>query len=232
MDRTFIRQIRAALPETMPFTYFPDRESPWLLSEHLSEPVRLADLRRSPLARLAERPALRPVLAACGDGMLRPEDLAVLAEPERAMRPGLPRSGAADAALEVLLAQPWQSWFVTLDVWGSTSRQDWAWHQTSRCERNLVVQLNFPVEHQVDFWRCLRHSGKTLRETVEVRCHPIRQDGQITMGWARLDAEPWGEDLLIEELQSDWFREVDHLAAFPDQLSIRDRPSSITTAAM
>jgi len=35
---------------------------------------------------------------------------------------------------------------------------------------------------------------------------PVRRDGPITMGWARLDMDPWGEDLLIEEIQTDWLR--------------------------
>ncbi|MEM7507679.1 MAG: hypothetical protein AAF415_13135 [Pseudomonadota bacterium] len=222
MDPVFIRQLGLMLPPIMPFTYTPDRESAWRLYHALDGDARLADLRNSPLAPLVARPGVAPLVAASGDGILRHADLRALAYPDRAFGKN-PLSPAGERAVRALMDTVWHRYQLSLAHWGTTRRTDWSWQQTSRPEPSLVLQLNFPASHQSDFWRAVQHCGKILRGRMECQSHPTRDDGVITAAWARLDGEPWGEEVLIEELQSDWFRRALQLQRHPHSLQIRDR---------
>lgn len=196
---TFIRQ---CLPEPYGFPYHPDRESPWLLSRQLTAPSKIAVLRGTRLGKFLDRPAVRPIVAACG-GVLAPDDLRPAALPEKhALTPDLSR--AAEAGLTAAFAQPWQDFEMTLTAWG-TQAHNFNWSQMSRRGGNLVLQMGFPSDHGALMGRYL---GAKPRKEYEYTAHPIRQTGRPTLAWARLDIDLERGEALIEEVQSDWLRFV------------------------
>ena len=193
-----IREIRAILPEALPFMYTPDRESPWLLAARMPVQARVSDLKAGPLAPLLSRPLVRPVVARSG-GLLQRGDVAATAEPFGDPAP----TPAGLAGQSVAWAQDWRAYVLSFDIWGD--RQHHAWSQVSRPGANLVVQVGFPLDHASLFHRYL---GKGDRAKFEFDGHPIRTAGTPTMSWARLDICLASGTALIEEVQSDWFRNV------------------------
>ena len=209
MQPSFREELGTMLPDQIVFPYFAEREAPWLLSQRLHDgPARIADLRRGPCASLLMRPGVREVIANCGDGRITPARLAPLADPLDAFgrEHALLGDRATEAALDVATAADWQDFTLSFDDWPNrTWRDDWRQLQLSRRGGNLVLQLNFPDSYRWEFYRVF---GAEARDWFEWYGHPVRDHGPITMAWARLDLDPWGRDLLIEELQSDWFREM------------------------
>ena len=117
------------------YRYFPDRQALWLLARALDgagEGARIADLRRGERARHLGRPAVKAIIAAKGDGVLTAADL------------------------EAAWPRRWQTYRLTLGRWGSASRRDAAYLQTSRPGWNLVLQMNFSKEHDAPFRRYVR----------------------------------------------------------------------------
>ena len=111
---------------------------------------------------------------------------------------------ASEAAFDVAAAADWTPFEVSFTTWGSMdANRCWRWAQISRKGENLVLQLNFPDRFTADFeyW-----GGKQLRRRLDSAFHPVRLDHRMTLAWVRLDFDPWGEDVLIEEIQSDWIR--------------------------
>ncbi|MCP5071906.1 MAG: hypothetical protein GY947_01260 [Rhodobacteraceae bacterium] len=191
--------IRRILPETSPFYYFPDRESAWLLSRLMEGDARVCELQRSPLAKLLNRPAVQPLVAACG-GRLQRRDLLPLAQCG---------SVTADSRVsrlgeQALFSGPLRGYELSLASWG-LEQSDWRWQQISRPGGNLVLQVNFPAEHASMFGRFMEWEHW---KQFEWYSHPVRRRGQPTMGWVRLDICLQTGVALIEEIQSDWFREV------------------------
>lgn len=195
-----VTRLRQELPRETPFTYYPDRESAWLLQALMPADTPVRALRRGPLAKLLDRPLIRP-LTARGDGVIRRGDAAVLAHADRLHGfDGL--SPATLAALERAFDLPWRDFELGFDVWGSS---DWRWAQTSRPGRNLVIQLGFPADHAALLERTV---GLQDRGKFECPDHPVRRTGRPTLAWARLDIDRAAGVALIEEVQSDWLRFV------------------------
>ncbi len=97
-------------------------------------------------ARHLGRPAVKAIIAAKGDGVLTAADL------------------------EAAWPQRWQTYRLTLGRWGSASRRDAAYLQTSRPGWNLVLQMNFSKEHDAPFRRYVRdHRDRPF----EFGGHPI-----------------------------------------------------------
>ena len=206
MHPSFRSELAALLPGELPYPYFPAREAPWLLLHRMSGPQKIAVLRRGPLAGLLSRPGMAEVLAACGDGTLSPRQLLPLADPLEAfgMERQLMTDRASEAAFDVAAAADWVPFNITFTTWGSMETGGyWRWAQISRKGENLVLQLNFPEHFVADFEY---FGGKVLRKRCETSVHPVRLDHKMTLSWVRLDFDPWGEDVLIEEIQSDWIR--------------------------
>ena len=193
------------LPGMLAYPYFRGREAAWVLHQRLDHPQRIAELRRGPLAGLLDRPGVSDTVRACGDGRLTGPRLLPLADPlhlfERER--SLPAEKPAEAAFAALCQSDVLPFVVTFDSWVSDGDKDWQWHQTSRRGTNLVVQVNFPDAYCDAFYSGF---GEHDRAMLEYWSHPVRRDGPITMSWARLDMEPGGEDVLIEEVQTDWLR--------------------------
>lgn len=203
------QDVARRLPDALAYPYFRGREAAWLLCQRLDRPARIAALRRGPLAPLLDRPGVRETVHACGDGRLTPGRLLPLADPlatlEGRVEPAFDR--AAEAAFAALCAADVEPFVVTFDAWAEDDPDDWRWNQTSRRGGNLVVQVNFP-EVYVDRFNAL--FGPARRAWLEYWTHPVRRDGPITMGWARLDMDPDSDEVLIEEVQTDWLRTIRH----------------------
>ena len=180
MQRSELEEIIACLPrgKTL-YQYFPDRQALWLLARAAGNGARIADLRRGEQAGLLGRPGVRAIIAAKGDGILTAADL--------------------DAAWP----RRWQTYRLTLGRWGSDSRRDAAYLQTSRPGWNLVLQMNFSKEHDAPFRRYVRdHRDRPF----EFGGHPIAGRRGRTLAWARLDVDLATGEALIEEVQNDWLR--------------------------
>ena len=205
MQPAFQNELGTMLPEEMVFPHFAEREAAWLLHQQMTGPTRIADLRRSDRAPLVDRPGVREVVAACGDGQITPQRLAPLADPLAAFRREreLAVDGASRKAFDLAMAADWQNYSISFAEWGKLG--DWREIQLSRQGANLVLQLNFPERYREAF---LRHFEPEVRRQLEYYGHPVRFFGAITLAWARLDFEPWSDELLIEELQTDWLRSI------------------------
>ncbi|MEL7099798.1 MAG: hypothetical protein AAGM84_13285 [Pseudomonadota bacterium] len=194
----------------MPFTYYPGRESAWLLAQMMAGDTPVPALRAGRAAPLMGRPVLQPLIAACG-GTLRQRDVLALAHAQNA---GL-WEGASPAglkALEPVFGADWHDYTLSLTEWGS--REDWRFDQISRPGCNLVLQVGFPSAHAQVFGKLF---ASDMRRKLEYRYHPIRRDGPPTLAWVRLDVDLETGTALIEEVQSDWLR----LAARQAQRAVR-----------
>ena len=206
--------LRQSFSPYEPFPYYRDRESAWLLQAHLTKDTPVRAVRQGAYAKLLDRPLIKP-LAAGGGGVLRVDDLAMLARADCAVDYDA-LSNAGYAAMEAVYDTPWLDFEVTYDIW---HHRDWQWAQMSRPNANLVVQLGFPTDHAQLLQRTI---GTCERRKFEFDLHPIRTRGRPTLAWARLDVDQDTGVALIEEVQSDWLRFV---RAYLKGLG-RDRPRS------
>jgi hypothetical protein len=138
-------------------------------------------LRKSPFGRLLNKPLLKPVLAACGDGNIQRHHIA---------------SQWGDPTLFFLL---------TVGLWGG--KQQRAYFQTSRPGYNLVLRLNFTQDHDRRF-RKLYWNDTLNYFNHPVLARGERSYFRETLAWARLDVDLEQGQALIEEIQTDWVREA------------------------
>lgn len=182
MDRQDLDEIIACLTqERSHFRYFKDFYALQLLGWVAGEGVSLERLRRGPFAPLLQKPLLKPVLAACGDGCLDAQRVT-----HQWVEPSLP-------------------FLLTLGRW-----QGGNWRQTSRPGWNLVLRLNFPQSHDRRFHKQFApyYGDEDLNfSTHPVLKRDERPYFRQTLAWARLDLDLDRGEALIEEVQTDWVRE-------------------------
>ncbi|MEM8802534.1 MAG: hypothetical protein AAGF55_08345 [Pseudomonadota bacterium] len=201
MKREEYKHLKRLLPREIALPYFEDRESAWLLAQLMPETIPVAAARRAPWGKLLDRSSLRPLMARCG-GELRHSDVRALANTDQTLGAvGYGPAGAA--AIEMAYAKPWQDFRLTFALWGEHER---SWDQTTRQQRNLVIQLGFPSDHAALMGRYLKTGA---RKRFEWDGHPIRTKGCPTLAWARVDLDLRHGEALIEEVQSDWLRYAD-----------------------
>jgi len=168
-----------------PFRYYRDFYALYLLSQACQESASLSQLRSTPLGKLLNKPAAQPLLSMCGDGKITPERINY-----QWQEPSLP-------------------FLITAGCWHGESD----WSQVSRKGCNLVLRLNFTAEHDRTFRRLLRTDEDDFFGNG---FHPIMKRGdrsyyRETLAWARLDVDLERGEVLIEEIQSDWVRDVNAL---------------------
>lgn len=112
--------------------------------------------------------------------------------------------------LESLLPKGTNYFNITFSKWGEEARRykKDKWYQISRAGYGLVLQLNFSMSHNHQFFKLLKPNdwGK---EAFACTSHPIAENRFITMAWSRLDIDFETGELLIEELQNDWLRNLE-----------------------
>jgi len=171
-------EILACLPKgRTKFYYFRDRYCLDLLAWYLGGGKTVAEIKRSPYARLLRKPLLRDLCARIGGGLVTPPWL-MSAWPARPL-----------------------AFLLTLGRWGE-SRPCWrTWHQMSRPGVNLVLQLNFSGMHDRRYLKLIRPIED---HPFEFYLHPINTEGRRTLAWSRLDVSLELGEALIEEIQCDW----------------------------
>ncbi|MGB0430876.1 MAG: hypothetical protein ACPGLV_10410 [Bacteroidia bacterium] len=84
------------------------------------------------------------------------------------------------------------------------------WLQTTRSGYSLVLRINLSQEH-FELYRSWLKPSWYGEGIFNCTCHPVSEK-DITLGWVRLDLDFETDEVLIEELQTDWLRELNKLA--------------------
>ena len=187
MDKEYANEILDCLSqERSCFHYFKDRYALQLLGYAAGDGQSIESLRRSRYARLLNKPAVKQLLAECGNGTLD--------------------RGHTEAQWQA----PLLPFLLTVGLWGD--KKWWRGNQTSRPGFNLVLRLNFSRHHDREFQRLFVpyyeeeslnwFSGHPVMKRRER--HYYRQ----TLAWSRLDVDLENGEALIEEIQTDWVREA------------------------
>jgi len=180
------KEVVACLPKGRTlFHYSKDDYAFQLLHLLKKDGEEIRELRSSPLARLLEKPRVKPYLAGCCDGRLR-QDV-------------IPRQQFLPEG---------QNYRLSLDVWGEDVRQ-WRDHQVSRKGVSLVLQLNLNRNHFTKLSRC---ADLDDYDPFGGWGHPAREGRYPTLSWCRLDFDLQTGEALIEEIQTDLLREMKDLA--------------------
>lgn len=185
MDLDIAQEIIACLPDDRTlFHYYPQRYALVLLSHLIGERTPVSALRQRAYRKLLEQPAVKAAMAMRGDGHVDPDTF-------RAYWPAVRPHG----------------FVLTLSTWGDRGHH--SWYQTTRGGHNLVVQLNINAGDMA----CLK---RFTDDPTWFNCwgHPSRRPHQPhyreTLAWARLDVDFETNEVLIEEVQSDFVRDLQH----------------------
>ncbi|MGB0850815.1 MAG: hypothetical protein ACPGTP_06180 [Bacteroidia bacterium] len=182
MNNEEIQWIRQCLPKQISYPYYKDKFALDLLDFCFAEDTKVQDIKKSKFGGLLNKQAVKNVLSRCGNGKLNKD----------------------------ILHHNWEensSFFkLTLGEWGELAKRksNRDFDQVSRPEKNLVLQVNFGSEHDTILFDKI---GKENRNYFINYWHPINRR-QSTMGWIRMDIDFQGNEILIEEVQNDWLRDV------------------------
>lgn len=190
MEKTQVELIRECLDgKRKVFRYAPDSYAIQLLKDYIGDGMGVGALRRSPYAKLLNKPIVMEALAMAGNGVLEIWHLEAVLAKYREHTP--------------------LNFVLTLDEWGTDDKEDRHWKQIVRPGYELVLQLNFASDHQKHFKELIRTEHNA---PFSYHGHPVRLDGELeTLAWARIDLDFTTNQALIEELQSDWVKNVaDH----------------------
>ncbi len=181
MTQQEIDWIKSCLPEQMIYPYFKDKYVLDLIRHSYSEKVSIAELKQSKFNRYLNKPIVKRWLSTCGSGEIDLEKQDhVWVENTRFMR-------------------------LSIGEWGEDQRwKKGNYHQVSRPELNLVLQVNFDSSHDLKFYQNI---GKENRFLFGNSYHP-ENEKLNTLGWLRLDIDLDNGEALIEEVQSDWVKDV------------------------
>ena len=181
MDQAQINAIMGALPKGRTlFFYFKDRYALVLLSHFVGAGKPMRVVKQSRFGGLLNKPLLK--------------------HPGRS----LPGNRLTQDVLESVWNDPdaYRIYRLTLSTWGPEVHWDQGYYQTSRPGKNLVLQLNFSGRHNQPYHRLIRPvDGHPFR----VSYHPTSRR-ELTLAWARLDADLDTGEALVEEVQNDWIR--------------------------
>ena len=185
MTEEHLNEIMGILPKGRTlFPYFQDRYAMLLLEFVLRSPCPLARLKKSPFAGLLNKAATKAVLA----------------------RTGRPTVCALD--FQSYWPHMRLDYRLTVGQWPPASKQwDRFTHQTTLRGRNLVLQLNFNVDHNRKLQERIR---KPIEAFVDYN-HPVARRPQLTLAWSRIDLDLETGEALIEEIQNDWIRDTDFM---------------------
>lgn len=140
-------------------------------------------LKRSPFGRLFDKPSVRSLTSACGNGRLD------------------------TGALTPYWQEPGNTYLLTVGIWSGRRQRD---AQMSRRGANIVLRLHFNRQHDQLYTRTIQ---PTRANAFNGWGHPVLMQGERryfreTLAWARLDVDFHTNEVLVEEIQSDWVRRV------------------------
>ncbi len=200
VDKHLAQEVIRCLPRGKTrFDYFKDRYALLLLSRVLTCKTHISRLRQTRFGRLLEKPVVKRLLAASGDGTLRPEQV------------------------RNAWQEPSQPFLLTLSIWGGDELN---WQQTSRRGYNLVLQLNFTNKHRRQYERLIKPKSPYIYICYG---HPVmkpkeREFYRDTLAWARIDLDFSTDEALVEEVQTDWLRGTKWDLAYARRRPNADRP--------
>jgi len=187
MDKQQLNEIITCLPRGRTlFHYFRDRYALMLLRDYVGEGKLISEIKGSAFARLLDKPRIKAVLGRSGQTMI------------------------TSVVLDSLWPEDTKSFLLTLSRWGEN---DPDWDQTSRLGYNLVLQLNFSKQHDKRYRALVKPS---FDQYLNIDGHPVMRRGRRklfreTLAWSRIDLDFNTDEALIEEIQSDWIRDANHL---------------------
>lgn len=187
MEKELVNEvIDCTSKERTVFRYFKGRYALMLLENVIGHGKAVSNIRSSSFARLLEKPEVKAALAMAGKGFVTP---------------GL---------LENIWSGDTYNFILTLGSWGSNHHHD---DQTSRRGYNLVLQLNFSMQHDGIYNKLVKPEYESL---LNLCGHPTletddREYFRETLAWSRIDLDFDRNEALIEEIQNDWLRESRYL---------------------
>ncbi|MFT5725036.1 MAG: hypothetical protein ACI9JN_002159 [Bacteroidia bacterium] len=183
MTKNEIEWIKSCLPEKTVYPYFKDKYAWEMLRFAFPTVVDIGEVKQSKFAKFLNKPLIKEMTSTCGSGTV---DFS-----------GYDQTWMDDTSFLRL----------TLSQWGDIQRwKNGNYHQVSRPELNLVLQVNFDSAHDHNFYQTI---GKENRYYFRNTHHP--EHGSFnTLGWLRIDLDLESGEALIEEVQSDWVKEVAH----------------------
>ncbi|TXH69293.1 MAG: hypothetical protein E6Q83_10535 [Thiothrix sp.] len=165
------------------FRYQRDGYALQLLRDYIGTGMKITELRQSPYAQLLQKPVVKSALALASTGQLKPQHIDWTA--------------GELATLNFVL---------TLDQWGTERNSQRYYHQLSRTGYQLVLQLNFANDHQQQYQQWIKAAACAEFSSWS---HPVVKTGRYeTLAWVRIDLDFALNQALIEEVQSDWVRQV------------------------
>ncbi|MGD2117224.1 MAG: hypothetical protein PVG66_02595 [Chromatiales bacterium] len=187
MELHYAQELLDCLPkERSLYGYCRDRYAAQLLQLATQRYSSIRDIKTSGFGKLLDRPGIKQLIHNCGNGRIDPD------------------------LFSQYWLEPGVTYLVTAGLWGSKSGR---YTQTSRPGYNLVLHLNFNHQHD----HILSTSIKPKRDGVfNYGGHPQLRRGERhyyreTLAWARLDVDLDNDEVLVEEIQSDWVRDVARL---------------------
>ncbi|MCH9674431.1 MAG: hypothetical protein K0U93_23535 [Gammaproteobacteria bacterium] len=189
MDTKLLDEVLECLSkERTRFPYFKDRYAFLLLADCAQEGAAVSDLKRSRFAGLLNKPSVKAHLATCGGGSVAKSDLTYAWQ------------------------EPSVTFLLTAGQWIGEDISQWS--QVSRPGANLVLRLHCPASVDRLLWKQLAPEDDAF---FGAWCHPILGRGERryyreTLAWSRIDFDFHSGEALIEELQTDWVREVGDFA--------------------
>jgi len=189
MDTQLLNETIACLPKGKThYRYFKGAYASRILSMLLPEQISVHQLKQTRFKRLLDHPTVKPIMASCGNGVLKQKDLIDVWQ------------------------EPSQPFLLTVSRWGG--KRDRSWYQTSRFGENLVLQLNLPVEHDRRY-KAYNTSQYSSTANGDHSCHPVQlprnnPNFRETLAWSRIDIDFNTGEALIEEVQTDIARTKTH----------------------
>ncbi|MFS1525725.1 hypothetical protein ACL7TT_16695 [Microbulbifer sp. 2304DJ12-6] len=182
MKREQVKEVLACLDdERRVFRYFRDRYCFDLMEFEMDrqgyESIKVAELKAGSLGRYLQKPVVAQALKHCANGLVSKQDL------------------------QTLWSKDLLPFYVSLSSWGEADR---GWDQTSRNQCNLVLQLNFDGKHDEQYRKLVKPDDDY--GPFEYWGHPVQKGNRKTMSWIRMDIDFDTNEVLIEEIQSDWLR--------------------------
>ncbi len=175
-----------------PYFYYKDKYALQLIGYYAKNGMRISTLKSSKYKHLLSKQIMLDVLKNCGDQTI---NLEVLQEDTYAFG---------------------MNYNYTISKWGEYVRhRNDTWYQTSRPGFNLVLQLNFDSWHNYKYCRLIKAYDD---DPFVFDSHPVAKKRGFTMSWARLDIDLDRGEMLVEEIQNDWLREVNSLVSELEQL--------------
>ncbi len=167
------------------YSYFKDKYALQLLQYQfeqyqLIQGEKIQRIKQWELGFLMNKQPLKELAAQCGGSMLKRSDLMYFR------------------------AEKQTPFIITFHHWGRMKKhRNDSWYQTSRPGKNLVLQLNFFHDHDVQYYKLIKPKDGHLFRWIS---HPVCSNNRLTLAWARLDLNFETGEFLIEEIQNDWIR--------------------------